>query len=251
MPNSDPDIIAANHTPELIRERLALKQQSYLSDFIYGAIDGTVTTFAVVSGVAGAQLQPGIVIVLGFANLVGDGFSMAASNYSGTRADEQLRDRAREIEAEEIDAWPDGEREEIRQIYAAKGFEGQDLERVVSVITADRERWIDTMVSEDLGLRLASRSPLRAAISTFIAFLLLGFLPLLSFVINYFFPQLITNPYPWSCVLTAIAFFSVGATKSQFVQQHWFFAGCETLLLGGGAALLAYLIGAMLRGVVA
>jgi hypothetical protein len=79
--------LRTGHTPEAIRARLAAEREhSYLRDFIYGGIDGSVTTFAVVSGVAGADLAASIVIILGLANLIGDGFSMAASNFLGTRA---------------------------------------------------------------------------------------------------------------------------------------------------------------------
>ena len=76
--------------------------QSYLKDMVYGGIDGTITTFAVVSGVVGAELAPGIVVILGLANLVADGFSMAVSNFLGTRAEQQYTGKIREEEAEEI-----------------------------------------------------------------------------------------------------------------------------------------------------
>ena len=134
----EPESLEKTHTPSAIRKRLQFGvQHSYLKDFIYGAIDGAVTTFAVVSGVAGAGLSIKIVIILGLANLFGDGFSMAVGNFLGTRAEEQLREQARKEEEFHIQEIPQGEREEIRQIFAAKGFAGRELEKVVEVITAD------------------------------------------------------------------------------------------------------------------
>jgi VIT1/CCC1 family predicted Fe2+/Mn2+ transporter len=243
--------LRASHTPDQIRNRLrAAPRHSYLRDFIYGAIDGTVTTFAIVSGVAGAGLPAQIVIVLGVANVVADGFSMAASNYLGTRAEEQLREQARQTERDHIRHYPDGEREEIRQIFADKGFRGDDLERAVAIITADVDRWIDTMLTDELGLSLSTPSPMKAAAATLVAFVLVGLVPLLSFVVQLVSPELVAQPYLWSSLLTGVTFFAVGAAKSRFVNESWIWSGMETLLIGGAAALLAYLVGAWLGGLV-
>jgi VIT1/CCC1 family predicted Fe2+/Mn2+ transporter len=235
--------LRASHTPAAIRERLGQgPAQSYLRDFVYGAIDGAVTTFAVVSGVAGAQLSGTVIIILGLANLIGDGFSMAASNYLGVRADRQLRRRLRREEEAHIAEYPQGEREEIRQIFASKGFSDEDLERVVDVITADRNRWVETMLAEEHGISPVGPVPWKAALWTFAAFVLVGAIPLAPFLLG--FPS-----YQASAALTGVAFFLVGASKGRFVAEPWWTSGLETLALGGSAAGLAYVVGVLLRGV--
>ncbi|MCR9198255.1 MAG: VIT1/CCC1 transporter family protein [Planctomycetaceae bacterium] len=240
----------AEHTPAAVSKRLARsRRHSYLRDFVYGGIDGAVTTFAVVSGVAGAGLSSGVVIVLGFANLIGDGFSMAAGNYLGARADLQLLERARQTEKMHVERFPDKEREEIRQILSAKGFSGDTLQRAVETITSDPELWVNTMLQEEYGLSLSRPSPVTAALVTLAAFVLIGVLPLLASVVDWM-GATDSRPFVVSSVLTGLAFFGVGAVKARFVSDRWYRAGLETLLVGGAAALLAYGIGVLLAGVV-
>ncbi len=241
------------HTPEAIQQRLEQgPAHSYLRDFVYGAVDGTVTTFAVVAGVSGAGLSVSIVIILGLANLIADGFSMAVGNFLGTRADEQLREKARRQEHDHVQAFPEGEKEEIRQIFARKGFSGEELESAVDVITSDVERWVETMLQEELGLSVNGPKAFNAALTTFLAFVVVGAVPLAPFLWNWLAPNELTiaAPFFWSTLATGVAFLAVGAVKARYVALSWYIAGIETLLMGGGAALLAYAVGVMLRSLV-
>ncbi len=250
----DPMTIEAlrrQHTPEAIRRRLDEgPRHSYVRDFIYGAIDGAVTTFAVVCGVVGAELSSSIVIVLGIANLLADGFSMAVGNYLGTRAELMQRDAARRDEVEQIETFPEGERAEIREIFRRKGFEGADLDRVVEVITDDRDRWVNTMLAEEHGIGLAEASPLKAGGATFIAFCVVGAVPLVPYVAGALGMPLDGYRFGASIAMTAMAFLIVGLLKARQTGQLLVRGGAETLAIGGAAAVVAYVVGALLRGMV-
>lgn len=229
------------HSREEIRERLAAgPRHNYLRDFIYGGIDGAVTTFAVVTGVVGANLSPTIILVMGFANLAADGFSMAASNYLGTKAEQEDFKQLEAVERRHIETVPEGEREEVRQIYLAKGFEGDELERVVALITSERSRWVRTMLTEEYGLPGDIRSPLRAALSTFSAFVLCGLVPLAPFLFGG------RGALGLSVLLTCGVFFAIGAAKSRWSTASWWSSAVSTLLVGSLAASLAYSVGMLL-----
>jgi vacuolar iron transporter family protein len=229
-----------SHTRQAIHDRLARGPRSnYLRDWIYGGIDGAVTTFAIVAGVVGADLSATVLSILGFANLIADGFAMAASNYSGTKAERDDYQRVLSVERRHIEVVPDGEREEIRQLFAAKGFTGDDLDRVVAVITSDRSLWAKTMVTEEYGLASTLKSPVLAALSTFAAFILCGCVPLVSYL---------SAGGLIACVAaTGSTFFGVGAIKSFWSPAGWLRSGIETFLVGMAAAGLAFAVGFGLR----
>jgi VIT1/CCC1 family predicted Fe2+/Mn2+ transporter len=215
-----------------------------LGDAILGGIDGGVTTFAVVAGSVGGGFSDRVVVILGFANLLADGFSMAVSNYLSTRSEHDRVEEARRSEEQHIRQIPHGERDEIREIFARKGLSGEVLEQVVEVITQDRQLWIDTMLTEELGLQIEARSPLRAAAATFLAFLLIGAIPLAPFLISGLTPA---QAFQMSAIATGVAFLTVGMIKGLVLRRSLLLAGLQTLLMGGGAASLAYLVGRWLR----
>ena len=238
---------AADHAPARIRERLAgRRSHDYLADAILGGIDGCVTTFAVVAGATGGSLPSLVIVVLGFANLIADGFSMAVGNYHATRSQRELVEQMRRTEERHIDAVPEGEREEIRQIFADKGFEGETLEHVVETITANRRLWVDTMITEEHGLPLDGPDPLRAGATTFVAFFLVGLVPLLPYIV----PGIpAAAMFTTSAALTAAAFFCIGWAKGQRLEQPRLHAAWQTLWTGGAAALLAFFAGWGLRAI--
>lgn len=241
-----PERLQSEHTSEAIARRIAATtQHSYLGDFVLGAVDGAITTFAIVAGAAGAGLSNGVVLVLGLANVLADGLSMAAGNFLRARSDLQLLARFRRMEEAHIEHIPEGEREEVRQIFQLKGFEGPVLDKIVEVITQDRRRWVDTMLTEEWGLQLTPPTPWRAALATFAAFVLAGLVPLgpVLFGLN----QAAADTFAQSAVLTAVTFFAVGYVRGRIVERRPWAAGLETLLIGGGAAAVAYLVGKLLE----
>jgi len=221
-----------------------------LDDFVYGATDGAVTTFAVVAGAFGASLSPSIVLILGFANLLADGFSMAIGNYLATKTRRENIEKARRKEEWEIDNRVEQEKQEIREIYEKKGFKHEFLEEIVKVITSRRKIWLDTMMTEELGLIEDKKRASDAAITTFVAFNLIGFVPLLPFVVMFIIGSSVVSAleaFSYSVIFTGIAFFLIGTIKGKLVQKSLLTSGLNTLLIGGIAAAVAFMVGYVLN----
>ena len=217
--------------------------QAYLGEFVYGGIDGSITTFAVVAeGAAGAELSSAIILILGFANLLADGFSMSIGAYLSSKSEQENYEKHKKIEYWEVENMPEIERQEIYDIFKAKGFEGKLLEQVTNVICADKDRWVDTMMKEELGMIKEQRSPFKIGAITFISFLILGLIPLIVYVIDFVYPFQ-GNLFLITCTLTLLAFTLVGYLKSYATQTSVWKGVLETLLLGVSAAAVAYFVG--------
>lgn len=228
------------HSPEEIAQRLTISARiGHLKDLVYGGIDGTVTTFAIVAGVEGAGLSQTVIVALGIANILADGFSMAASNYSGTKAELDDRRRIIRIEESHIENHRSGELEELRQILELRGLTGDVLNKATEAISQSKDKWISLMLTDEYGLTREEPDPMRAAIATFAAFLIAGAIPLLPFVIG------LPNAFAIATVATLTTFFLIGALKSRWSLSKWWWSGGETLLIGAMAAIIAYGVGSL------
>lgn len=207
-------------------EHIALGQ--YLKDAVFAANDGIITTFAVVAGVAGAELSAAIVLIIGFANLIADGFSMATGNYLGTKSEQEFYHKEERKELEEIKAIPEEEKREIRGLLARRGYQGEDLDKMVSLISSNEKFWVDFMMHEELGLFAPKgESPIKHAVATFIAFVLAGFIPLAPYIILG-----TENSFLLAAIFSGIALFAAGALRKYFSIRSWFISGMEMLLIG-------------------
>lgn len=220
------------------------KKLVFLGDAVLGGIDGCVTTFAVAAGATGAGLPGYIVVIMGFANLLADGFSMAASNYMRAKSDTEQIEQVRMVEENHIDIIPDGKKLELKQIFLEKGFSGELLENIVNTISKNRRLWVDTMVTEGHQMPISSPSPGSEAAVTFLSFILVGLFPLLP----YLFPIIPLHiQFMISAVVTSLTFLCIGLVRGFVLQYKVGRSALLTLLTGCGAAAIAYCIGVILK----
>ncbi len=215
---------------------------------VYGGLDGIITTFAVVAGVAGAELGIGIVLILGFANLLADGLSMAIGDFLGTKSEKEFQTAERRREEWEVENCPEGEKLELVELYQDKGLSHEDAVQVVDIFSKDKKFWVDVMMVEELGILEDDEHPLKSALVTFFSFVAFGFVPLLSYVLARLIPGLTSETFPIAVGLTGLTLFVLGSLKSRFTDIDWWKSGLEMLMVGGIAAGAAFGIGIMLKG---
>jgi vacuolar iron transporter family protein len=224
------------------------KGGQYIGNVVYGGLDGIVTTFAVVSGVAGASLQPGIVVILGLANLFADGFAMAIGAYLSTRSEQEYYQRERRREEWELEHFPEGERNEMVQVYRSKGYSEEDAKKLVDIQGRDPRLFVDMMMVHELDLLPDDRNPLWSSVATFAAFVIAGSVPMVMYLMGLVVDLPKTAAFPVSLVLTGVALFALGAAKKFVTGLNAFRSGFEMLVIGGLAAAVAYVVGYLLRG---
>ncbi|MCE5256513.1 MAG: VIT1/CCC1 transporter family protein [Spirochaetaceae bacterium] len=220
----------------------------YIKSVIYGGLDGTITTFAAVAGVAGASLSPGVVLIMGLANLLADGLSMSIGDYLSSKSQKEYEAAERAREAWEVENYPEGEKRELVEIYGERGMSDEDARAVVEIVAKDRKSWVDTMMVEELGIISSDESPMKNALATFASFALFGFLPISAYVLGMFIPAVAAIRFPLACILTAATLFGHGALKTAVTAKKWYVSGLEMLLVGSVAAIAAYLVGMLLGG---
>jgi predicted membrane protein (TIGR00267 family) len=209
-----------------------------LRDVILGGQDGLVNMLGIVLGVVAADGSNHILIAAGLAAAITESISMGAVAYTSFGSDRDFYLAARAREQSEIDSDPEEEREEIRQIYAAKGFEGKLLEDVVSKITSNRDTWVNTMMDEELHLQpVAEKSLLKSAVIVTAATLIGHLIPIIPFMLLARASALIV-----AITLSAVALFAVGVYSAKTLIGDWRKSGLQMVLIGLGAAALGFLI---------
>lgn len=210
---------------------------------IFGVNDGLVSNAALIMGFAGAAQDRAVILLAGISGLLAGAFSMAAGEYVSMRVQREVLERMLHLEAHEIGSDPEGERRELAQIYAEKGISSELADRLATEISSDPKIALDTHAREELGIDAAEGlgSPSGAAISSFLTFSVGALIPLIPFLI-------VGGALgTWiSATMTGVALLGVGALTSRVTGRSPVAAGLRMLAIGGGAAIVTYVIGAAL-----
>ncbi|MCX6077919.1 MAG: VIT1/CCC1 transporter family protein [Chloroflexi bacterium] len=221
----------------------------YLGEMVYGGLDGIITTFAVVSGVAGAQLGTPIILILGLANLFADGFSMATGAYLSVKSEQEYYRKEWQREAWEVEHFPDGERAELFEVYRQRGYSENDAKQLVEIQSREPTLWVQAMMIDELGMMKDESNPLVNALVTFASFVVAGSVPMLIYLLGLAISIPRQAAFPISMILSGLALFGLGAAKVLVTKLNPFRSGFEMLVVGGLAAGVAYIVGVLLKGI--
>lgn len=245
----DPEASRTYHDTPKVSEELHKAGGGLIKPIIFGGLDGILTAFAIVAGAAGGALEPSVILILGISNIFADALSMGVGEFLSSKAENEWILSEREREMWEMENYPEGEIQEMIDIYVERGMGREDAQVVVSTMAKYKDFFVDVMMVEELELNVPDENhvqeSMREGVVMFCSFAFFGFLPLLGYVI---IPALFTDLGPDSlflcaCIVTGIVLFIMGCVKSLFSTAKWYISGMETFLLGGACATVAYTIG--------
>ena len=205
---------------------------------VFGAMDGLVSNFALISGVAGSNARPGTVAVAGLAGLVAGAFSMAVGEYTSVASQKELTCAEIDIERREIRRNPEAEQAELAAMYVQRGLDPELADQVAAQLSADHEQAVRIHAREELGVDPDDLpSPWTAATASFVSFTVGALVPLLPYLLG-------ASSLLGSLVLAVFGLFATGAVTSRFTNRGWVYSGLRQLVLGGLAAAVTFGVGA-------
>lgn len=214
---------------------------SGVRNIVFGVHDGVLTVLGFVSGAAGIFADSRTIFFTGLAGMIAEGISMGVGEYQSIKAQNEIIEHQRHVEEEEIRTKPKVEFEEICEIYCKKGFSRAEARKIATRITANKKRWIDTMMTEELGLSLHRESPLHDGIIIGLASFFGGFIPIASYL---FFAK--QPAFLVSILLSACVLFFVGVLKARYAEKRWFSSGLKLVAVALLTALITFFIGEFL-----
>jgi len=220
---------------------------NFLKSFVYGGLDGILTTFSIVAGTVGSSLGAAVVVVLGISNVISDGLSMAFGDYLSTKSEIEYQKAERAREEWEVENNPEGEMLEMEEIYKSKGMSPDDAKLMSQILAKNKEAWVAVMMVEELGIIEENDDPLKNGLVTFFSFVFFGTFPLIPFLIGLSVEAQVHTLFYASLIVTLIVLFFLGAIKTKVTGVNVFKSGGETLLIGAIAASAAYVIGWLLE----
>lgn len=232
-----------------------------LKEAVFGFNDGVVSTFAVIAGLTGGLTSEKTILLGAMATLVAGAFSMGLGTFLGSKSEKDLYESERKREMDEIKNIPERERQEIREIYAERGFKGELLEKVVDVISSDEKVWLDVMMKEELGFAENPPTPWKDGIVMSIAFVIGSFIPTLPYLLPKTQIMCVAEPcaapaaplvlglpatFIASLAISLLGLLLAGALKTRFTRRNVFLSALESLVVGSLAAGGSYIVGIFL-----
>lgn len=223
----------------MVRHPELHNKNTYLRELILGGQDGLVNVLGIILGITAANGTHPVIVAASLAAAFAEAVSMGAVNYTSTFADKDHYEKEKQVELKELEDNPDEEKQEIREIYAKKGFKGGDLEKIVEVITKDKNVWVNVMMDEELHMQVVDTKKLvKESVYVGLSTVVGSIIPVLPFFI--FQPAVAV---PVSILISGIALFIVGVYEAKIYVGNWFRNGLKMLVIGMSAAVIGFIIG--------
>ncbi|MFI6794449.1 VIT1/CCC1 transporter family protein [Streptosporangium canum] len=214
----------------------------WLRPSVFGAMDGLVSNFALIAGVAGGTASTRVIVLAGVAGLAAGAFSMAGGEYVSVASQRELALAEIDVERRELERHPEAEQAELAQLYESRGVEPGVAAEVARQISQDPEKALEVHARAELGVTPGDLpSPRIAALSSFLSFSVGAILPLLPYLLG-------VTSLVSSAVISCLALFGAGALVSRVTARSWWYSGLRQLVVGAVAAALTFGLGHLLGG---